>query len=291
MRLLGFKNIFIKVEDLREMLKEWMMPGKEFKVEIPFITTPWFPLYYHPKRIGFYECRDDYSKPADGAPPVGTVIWLDFWDGKGWVETNRKGRILNGGQHVVRERGFWRGLSEIPTFSLPKGGIAIPEEHRPYLFADFLCEVPIDDYPPSELHLLCGYGTLMSNLMSGCVEAVSNDEKRFVEMCDGKRNPISQAEFAWKRYRLDVMYKATQEMETSACIRGTYDFEQYRERFLLMATHGHLEARVWVKDNGGRPEGFSITKSPFNLRDVYPPKVKSTYMKRMNGSFGGGGKG
>lgn len=267
------------------------MSGREFKVELPLKTTPWFPSDYHPKWMGFYECCDGYSAPTDVAPPVGTVISLDFWDGKGWVETNKNGRVLNGGQHVTGQRSFWRGLSEFPTFSLPKGGISIPEEHRSYLFGDFLCEVPIDGYTVSEQHLLNCYGALMSDLMWGGVEAVSNDENRFIEVCEGKRPPVSQAEFAWKRYRLDVMYQATIEMEIGACNRGMYDFEQYRERFLLLATHGHLGARVWVKENGGRPEGFSITKSTFSLCDVYPPHVKNTYMRRMNGNFGGGAKG
>ena len=267
------------------------MPGREFKVELPLRTTPWFPFDCYPKWMGFYECCGSYSAPADGAPPVGAVIRLDFWDGKGWVETNRNGRVLNGGQHVVGQRGFWRGLSEIPTFSLPKGGIAIPEEHRSYLFADFLCEVPIDDYSVSEQHQLSCYGALMWYLMWEDLDAVSNDEKRFIEVFKGERAPVSQAEFAWRRYRLDVMYQATKEMEISACNRGTYDFEQYRERFLLLATHGHERARVWVKENGGRPVGVSMVKRHFNLRDVYPPYVKNTYVRRMSGSFGGGAKG
>jgi uncharacterized protein YifE (UPF0438 family) len=267
------------------------MCGKDYEVTVPLKTTQWFAAKKSPKKKGFYERRIANYAPYEDAPMVGSHLRLDYWDGKQWIKTASSGKPLGGYLDASGRGVFWRGLIEVPRCDYLPGGLKMPEEHHVHLSADFPCDVSISNFSESERRYIDIYGALLQRLMIEEIEPVTKQEIQFVEMCRGNEHPHTELERVWKKYRLEVMYDVAQRMEKSACKSGIYDFEIYRERFLVLALHGHAKAREWVRKNDGFPQHYNTKRVPVCLLDVDPPKVRSMYVQRLGGNFGGGSKG
>lgn len=276
------------------------MSGKEYVVQVTLKTTRSFPGRRRPSRPGFYQWHDN-QRHSEGILRKGSRIKLDYWDGKRWLATTSGGILVTepgkrdkhgkiGEPEFVEIRkdreGYWLGLVEMPEFRPMDGDLTISEEHRSYLHADFPCEVSIEGYEEFERSLLDRYGALLNVLMMKEVEAVTNQEKAFVEMCSGNCHPKGKVDHVWKKYRLDVLYKIAMAMERKASNNGAFDFDIYRKRVVELATHGHPDAIKWVKSNHGWPKGYPTNPTPIKLMDADPVVTPTIYTRRLNGSYG-----
>lgn len=272
------------------------MSGRDFEVQVALKTTPWDHRSSRPARPGFYEWSDGKIAPSDVPPKKGRHLRLNYWDGKRWLVTDLTGKLVTEPTgkkmrqmpvEIPGHDGFWRGLIRIPELQKLAGGLEIPQEHLGFLHADFTYNVSIENLSASERSLFDRYGALLSALITKKVEAVSRHEKDFVAMCFGHRHPKREAERAWKKYLLNVMYEIAMWMEKESCRGGPFEFEDYRARFLLLAKHGHEEAKTWVKLNNGWPQDYPQKADPINLVDIYPDVPVNTFLWRVAGSYGG----
>lgn len=273
------------------------MSGREYEVILPIEPSGWIPAPKHPIRKGFYEWREGVTRPLDNRPPIGEKLFLEYWNGKCWVETHPNGKLVT--TKVGNARGakpsqvhknvprysYWRGIQLTPYICDDIPEFRILDAHRSYLWADFRLDVSIDHYREEERQLLNRFGALLNWLTNGH-ESMSKHETRFVDMCLGKVAPQGPVESVWKKYRLDLMYLIARKMEADSARNGEYVFDEYKPRFIQLAYHGHNESQAWV-----RKECPKLTDAerigldgPINLIDIFPEKKVAPFMMRLSGS-------
>jgi len=200
------------------------------------------------ERRHYYLMRDTY---------LGTVKY----DGT-WKLCNYKSRRVF--DPVLRPESFdgWRGLVAEPN---KDKYFDAASKHLQILNRSFIHEVSIEQLSETDREILVRYGRLLDNLMTGELPPITAAEESFVKMCAGEDKPSGRIETAWKKYRLDVMFQVAKRMRA---LTSQHAYEEYRARFLQLASHGHKGAIEWIKrDNQATKKALSDCNrlpSPFD---------------------------
>ncbi|MCD1630800.1 DUF413 domain-containing protein [Marinobacter shengliensis] len=73
-------------------------------------------------------------------------------------------------------------------------------EHMKYRKMEFQPNVPDTLFSEDEIELLVTYGSWLAALMRGAISPETPAQERFVEVCNGNKNPESQFEKVWAKY-------------------------------------------------------------------------------------------
>ena len=74
------------------------------------------------------------------------------------------------------------------------------EAHLKYRRMDFSPNVPDSLFTEREIELLKTYGSWLAALMKGVISPESPAQRRFIEVCDGTKQPESEFEKVWVHY-------------------------------------------------------------------------------------------
>jgi len=144
----------------------------------------------------------------------------------------------------------------------------LPSNHREFLATPFVPYVELGGYTEEEQKLLLKYGAWLDALMLGKIEPLTDSQRKFVEMCGGKRHPETKFELVWKRYRIDRMYDIAKQCEYHVGSRFTYGEVEYL--FKRLALQGHAESLKWSKNWKLPPDH----KPPLiSIKNIYPTKL------------------
>lgn len=75
-----------------------------------------------------------------------------------------------------------------------------PEDHKRYLNLEFVITCSLTDFSSSEISVLKKYGSWLSALMQGKINANTEKQKHFLMVCERKEEPINEYEHAWTKY-------------------------------------------------------------------------------------------
>lgn len=143
-----------------------------------------------------------------------------------------------------------------------------PARHREFLATSFEPQVKIDAYPEEEQKLLLKYGSWLKALMLEQVEPVTEPQKQFIEMCNGKRRPQTELELLWYKYQIDLMYLIAKQCEYH--IGNRFSYQEVEAMFKKLALQGHPEALRWSK---GWKLPVNHRPPLVNIKKIYPKNL------------------
>ena len=91
----------------------------------------------------------------------------------------------------------------------------IPEEHRKLLRQKLDVDASGDSLASLEAEDIEKFGAWLRGLESGKIQPYTENQKRFIEACEGKRIPTLPLEILWIKYR--QVLKEAQRIKRSVC--------------------------------------------------------------------------
>jgi uncharacterized protein YifE (UPF0438 family) len=160
--------------------------------------------------------------------------------------------------------------------------VSIPSGHRRYLRQK--TDIPKDSILDADQKILIEkYGAWLYALMSHYIDAVTEEQAKFLLMCDGKRKPESSIEIAWYLFRIDDMYRHKSGLRETKI--GT-EYKETRKFYKRLAMMGHPKARAWLEKEGPWRDEPSAKQSNYAERSIFNQPYPLHNMKQVSGSFG-----
>ena len=144
------------------------------------------------------------------------------------------------------------------------------KEHLHLFDAAYECEVSLAGYSNREKEILETNGAWLDALMFGEITPDTKEQEHFVSMCYGEVHPANPIEKAWKKYRLDLMYKVARKMETEIS-QSLFDYATVRDRFAVLVQQRHRGAINWLHNEG---IDFEVPDHPslINIAEIDPDR-------------------
>mgnify|MGYP002078139210 CR=1 FL=1 len=167
-----------------------------------------------------------------------------------------------------------------------------PHEHKSYRALAFSPEASLDNLTADEIACLHKYGAWLKALMQEKILPYTDEQRAFVEMCNGKSHPQNELAKTWKKYQLNVMYEIALKMDGSLAAADTkFTYAHVVTRFRKIAAQGHTQAIEWLKKEGIT---FAPPEDPplLDIARVYPKRYVGGDLMDMvvSGSFGSGAR-